>query len=155
MSHEENNSVLVAAIINGTVIDHIPPDWLLKVAGILGLEQFGETFILGNYLTSKKMGRKGILKIEDFFDAERLKRIALIVPEAKINIIREGKVVEKYNPTLPDELVNLVLCNNPKCITNAEAEHLPTRFHLVNKDSGSIRCHYCERIIEKEDIRVL
>ena len=67
-----------------------------------------------------------------------------------LNIIRDYEVVEKKTVTLPDELIGLVKCNNPKCITNNEP--MLSRFHVIDKEKGTIKCHYCERKINKEDI---
>ena len=108
---------------------------------------------IGNNLDSKKLGHKGIIKVADvFFPEATLNRIALIAPNVILNIIRDYEVVEKKTVTLPDELVGLVKCNNPKCITNNEP--MPTRFDVIDKEKGTIRCHYCERKINKEDIIV-
>ena len=109
--------------------------------------------VLGNNFHSNKMGCKGMIKISDkFFCDEEINRIALIAPNVILNIIRDYEVVEKKTVTLPDELVGLVKCNNPKCITNNEP--MPTRFDVIDKEKGTIRCHYCERKINKEDIIV-
>lgn len=85
-----------------------------------------------------------------FFAEDEISRIALVAPNVMLNIIKDYQVVEKKTVTLPDELVGLVKCNNPKCITNNEP--MPTRFHVINKETGTIKCHYCERKINKEDI---
>jgi len=97
------------------------------------------------------MGCKGVIKISNkFFEEDEINRIALIAPKVILNIIRDYEVVEKKTVTLPDELVALVKCNNPKCITNNEP--MPTRFEVIDKEKGTIRCRYCERKINKEDI---
>jgi aspartate carbamoyltransferase regulatory subunit len=141
----------VAALENGTAIDHIPPKQLFKVASLLGLEKMGNTITIGNNLPSGKMGCKGVIKIADkFFREDEINRIALIAPNVKLNIIRDYEVVEKKTVVLPDELVGVVKCNNPKCISNNEP--MPSRFAVTDKETGAIRCYYCERRINKEDI---
>ena len=100
------------------------------------------TITIGNNFHSNKMGCKGMIKIADKF--------AMIAPNIILNIIRDYEVVEKKTVTLPDELIGLVKCNNPKCITNNEPMH--SRFHVIDKEKGTIKCHYCERKINKEDI---
>ena len=144
----------VAALENGTAIDHIPAEQLFKVASLLGLNETPNTITIGNNLQSKKMGRKGLIKIADkFFEEDEINRISLIAPNVILNIIRDYEVVEKKTVTLPDELVGIVKCNNPKCITNNEP--MLTRFEVIDKEKGTLCCRYCERKINKEDIRML
>lgn len=151
MSAEKKKELQVAALENGTAIDHIPPRVLFKVAKMLDLENTDNTITIGNNFQSKKMGLKGVIKIADkFFEEDEINRIALIAPKVVLNIIRDYEVVEKKTVTLPDELVGLVRCNNPKCITNNEP--MPSRFEVIDKEKGTIKCHYCERKINKEDI---
>lgn len=151
---EKKRELQVAALENGTAIDHIPPEHLFKVASMLGLNETPNTITIGNNLQSKKMGKKGLIKIADkFFEEDEINRIALIAPNVILNIIRDYEVVEKKTVTLPDELVGIVKCNNPKCITNNEP--MQTRFHVINKEKGTVCCHYCDRKINKEDIKIL
>jgi len=141
----------VAALENGTAIDHIPSEHLFKVASLIGLGKMENRITIGNNLESKKMGRKGMIKIADkFFEEDEINRIALVAPNVVLNIIRDYEVVEKKFVSLPDELVDIVKCNNPKCITNNEP--MPTRFDVIDKGKGTIKCRYCERKINKEDI---
>jgi aspartate carbamoyltransferase regulatory subunit len=143
----------VAAIENGTVIDHIPPKQLFKVAQLIGLSDMDNRISIGNNLKSKKMERKGMIKIEDkFFEENEINRIALVAPKVVLNIIRDYEVVEKKYISLPDELVGIVKCNNPKCISNNEP--MKTHFYVLNKDLCTIKCRYCERKINKEEIVV-
>ena len=154
MSAEKKKELQVAALENGTAIDHIPPRQLFKVADMLSLKELENTITIGNNFHSKKMGSKGIIKIADkFFEEDVINRIALIAPNVILNIIRVYEVVEKKTVELPDELVGLVKCNNPKCITNNEP--MPTRFDVIDKESGTVKCRYCERKINKEDIIIL
>ena len=151
MSVEKKRELQVAALENGTAIDHIPPSQLFKVAKLLGLENMDNTITIGNNFQSKKMGCKGVIKISNkFFEEDEINRIAPIAPKVILNIIRDYEVVEKKTVTLPDELVGLVKCNNPKCITNNEP--MPSRFEVIDKEKGTIKCRYCERKINKEDI---
>ena len=141
----------VAALENGTAIDHIPPEHLFKVAQLIGLSTMENRITFGNNLESKKMGRKGMIKIDDkFFEEDEISRIALVAPNVVLNIIRDYEVVEKKHIALPDEITGIVKCNNPKCITNNEP--MTTHFYVTDKISGTIKCHYCERKINKEDI---
>jgi len=151
MKGEKKRELQVAALENGTAIDHIPPEHLFKVAHLIGLSQMENRITFGNNLESKKMGRKGMIKIADkFFEEDEINRIALVAPNVILNIIRDFEVVEKKNITLPDELDGIVQCNNPKCITNNEP--MTTHFYVTDKLLGTIKCRYCERKINKEEI---
>lgn len=132
----------VAALRNGTVIDHIPSSVLFKAVKILGIEKLDTHVTIGNNLDSGKFGTKGIIKVADVeFPETVLNRIALIAPSAKVNIIRDFEVVEKHPVTLPDTIVGIVRCGNPKCITNNEP--MKTRFTVIDRENVTIRCHYC------------
>jgi aspartate carbamoyltransferase regulatory subunit len=144
----------VAALENGTSIDHIPAEQLFRVVRLLGIEDLTSRVTIGYNLDSKKMGRKGIIKIADkFFKEEEINRIALIAPNANLNIIRDYEVVEKKQITLPDALIGLVKCGNPQCITNNEP--MCTHFTVVDKENVRLKCHYCERTVDKKDIEII
>ena len=141
----------VAALESGTAIDHIPTNVVFKVVAILQLQKLGNRVTIGNNLNSSKMNKKGVIKISDkFFEEEEVNRIALVAPNINLNIIKNYGVVEKKKVTLPDEIVEIVVCNNPKCITNNEPMH--TRFHVIDKEHVVLQCHYCELKMKKEDI---
>ena len=146
--------LLVAALENGTAIDHIPSDYLFKVVDILGIEKLKNKITIGCNLDSKAMGSKGIIKISDkFFEEDEINRISLIAPTVNLNIIKDYVVVEKKRVNLPDELKGLVKCNNPKCITNNEP--MCTRFLVTDKENVTLKCQYCEMKIRKEEIELL
>lgn len=141
----------VAALENGTAIDHIPTEEVFKVVTLLGLQRLNNRITIGNNLKSKKMGSKGIIKVSDkFFAEDEINRIALVAPKVNLNIIKNFEVVEKKNVALPDEIIEIVKCNNPKCITNNEP--MKTRFHVIDKEKVELQCHYCELKIRKEEI---
>lgn len=142
----------VAALRNGTVIDHIPPTSLFRVVSILGLEKLEDAVTIGYNLDSNKIGKKGIIKVANVeFDDEQLSRIALTAPGAVVNIIRDFKVVDKHPLPLPTTIEGIVRCPNPKCITNNEP--MSTRFHVVSHNPVIIRCHYCNHALEGKDAR--
>lgn len=150
---EIKKELAVAALQNGTVIDHIPAQSLFKVVSLLGIENLKSSVTIGYNLDSKKLEKKGILKVADvFFEEDILNRLALLAPNVNVNIINDYKVVKKYKVTLPDDIVSIVRCNNPKCITNNEP--MPTRFHVEDKDNVQLRCHYCERTVSKDEIEL-
>ena len=144
----------VAALKNGTVIDHIPSDKLFTVVSLLGLKNSDNNMTIGNNLESKKLGKKGIIKVADrFFTDEEISRLSVVAPNVKLNIIHDYEVVEKKQVIMPEEIKGLVKCNNPKCITNKEP--MTTIFHVIDKENGTLKCHYCEKEVNKESIKLL
>ena len=151
---KEPKQLSVSAIESGTVIDHIPANTLFKVISILGLDHIDSQITFGTNLESKKLGRKAIIKISGkFFEDTDINRIALVAPEAKLNIIREYEVVEKKVVEVPDEIVGIAKCMNPKCITNYEK--VTTRFRVVSKKNVALKCHYCEKITSQENLQII
>ena len=132
---------LVAAIENGTVIDHIPTDKTYQVASLLGLFTLKTPVTSGFNYPSKKVGSKGIIKVSDkFFTDDEVSRLSVVAPNVILSIIRDYEVVEKRSVVTPSEIKGIVKCNNPKCITNNEP--MKTHFHVEN---GILTCHYCEK----------
>lgn len=143
----------VAAIKNGTVIDHIPAEKTYQVVNLLQLETLDTPVTIGYNYPSNKIGRKGIIKVSDkFFTDEEISRLSVVAQNVVLNIIHDYEVVEKKTVKTPDKLRGIVKCNNPKCITNNEP--MSTVFHVVNKEKGIIKCHYCdkEQFIEKVEL---
>ena len=144
----------VAALQNGTVIDHIPTDKLFTIVNLLELQHSDSKITIGNNFSSKKLGAKGIIKVADrFFTDEEISRLSVVAPNVKLNIIRDYEVVEKKQVIMPDEIRGIVKCNNPKCITNNEP--MATIFHVIDKEQGTLKCHYCEKEQNKEAIKLL
>lgn len=151
---KEPKQLSVSAIENGTVIDHIPAKNLFKVIQILGLDRIKNQITFGTNLESKKLGHKAIIKISElFFKDEDINRIALVAPDAKLNIIRGYEVVEKKVVEVPDTIVGIARCMNPKCITNFE--QVTTRFRVVSKKNVALKCHYCEKITNQENLQII
>lgn len=144
MATTNKNERLVAAIENGTVIDHIPSEKTYQVASLLNLAQLSTPVTIGCNYKSKKLGKKGIIKVADrYFTDEEISRLSVVSPNVVLNVINNFEVVEKKMVTTPDELKGIVKCNNPKCITNNEP--METLFHVVDKEKGILKCHYCEK----------
>lgn len=142
----------VKPIKNGTVIDHISANNALKVLKILGLPRPETGLTLAMNVHSSQMGSKDIVKIEGRELASReVDEIALIAPQATINIIRDYEIVGKGKVTLLDEINSILTCSNPNCITNTD-EPVETRFIVLDKEPLILRCHYCERIMEQSDV---
>lgn len=135
---------IVAAIENGTVIDHIPTEKTYQVATVLCLAEVTTPVTIGSNYASKKIGRKGIIKVENkFFTDEEISRLSVVAPNVVLSIIRDYEVVEKKTVETPNELRGIARCNNPKCITNNEP--MDTIFHVVDKEHGILKCHYCDK----------
>ena len=144
---EEHNMRRVTAIKNGTVIDHIPSGQALKVLEFLNLS--GDTSVpvsLVMNVPSKKMGAKDIIKVEDReLTQSELDRLALVAPDSSIAIIRAYSVAEKLNVNLGDEVINVVRCTFSNCITQNPREPLPHRLKVIRTAPLALRCHYCQR----------
>lgn len=150
----KKKELAVAALQRGTVIDHIPSAALFKAVRLLGLESLGKSVTIGNNLASGKLGTKGIIKVADtVFPDEVINRIAIIAPSAVVNIIEDYEVVRKEPVRLPDEIVGLVGCSNPKCISRNEP--MRSRFSVVSRDPVTLRCRYCDHEVagDKADLK--
>jgi aspartate carbamoyltransferase regulatory subunit len=151
---KEKKQLVVSAIKDGTVIDHIPAKLLFNVISILGLDHIQNQITFGSNLDSKKLGSKAIIKVSGiFFAKEDIDRIALVAPQAKINIIRDYGVVEKKTVEVPDTIEGIVRCVNPKCITNNE--DVKTKFDVINKYPVRLKCHYCEKITNQNNMEII
>jgi len=150
----KDKQLSVTAIKEGTVIDHIPSESLFKVISILGLDTLETLVTFGNSFESKKLGKKGIIKVSDvFFSTEDINKIALVAPSAKLNIIRNYEVVEKVKVEIPDKVQGIIKCVNPKCITNNEV--VSTKFQVISKNDLQLKCHYCEKITTKDNLDMI
>jgi aspartate carbamoyltransferase regulatory subunit len=147
--------LLVRKIENGTVIDHIPAGKGLKVIEILGVNSGfeGSVVVLIN-APSAKLGRKDVVKIENKeLTKEETNKIALIAPNASINIIKDWEVVEKRKVSLPEILEGIIKCPNSSCITNSN-EPITTKFVVEKKAPLKLRCWYCERVFSEKEIAI-
>jgi aspartate carbamoyltransferase regulatory subunit len=142
----------VTALRQGTVIDHLPPGMALKALEVLG-DLGGGVVTVGMYLESRKWGKKDLIKIETKeLSREELAKIALLGPHTTIAIIRDYRVVEKKTVTIPEEIIGVVRCPNPSCITNHDP--VTTQFHVEQVQPLEVRCNYCERIVPKDEIEL-
>ena len=151
---EKRKDLIVAALENGTVIDHIPTNKLFKVVQMLELDKSNDSVTIGNNYSSKLLGRKGLIKVADrFFSDDEISRLAVVCPNIQLCIIRDYEVVEKNVVCLPDQLTNVVKCANPVCITNNEP--MKTVFYVKDKIDGIVKCHYCGKEQCIENIKLL
>ena len=137
--------LVVSALENGTVLDHIPVENVYKALDLLNLKGIENQITIGINLTSRIYGQKGIIKIADkFFEDDELNKLALIAPKATVNIIRDFKVVEKKKLVMPKEVIGIAKCRNPKCVTNHQP--IKTRFTTSEKNNEiQLLCHFCEK----------
>lgn len=142
----------VKPIKNGTVIDHITANKSLNVLKILGLPHEKSKVTIAMNVQSPHMDSKDIVKIENReLASSEVDQIALIAPNATINIIRDYEIVEKGKVHLLSEIKDLLDCPNPNCITNT-LEPVQNKFYVIEKEPVILRCHYCERLMEESEI---
>ncbi len=148
----EEQILKVQKIKNGIVIDHIPCGMALKVLKILGIQgDVGSTVTLAMHVKGRH-GWKDIVKIEDrYLDEREIDKIALIAPNATVNVIKDYRVVKKHRVEVPQVVRGIVKCMNPRCITNQREPIMP-EFYTVSKNPIIIKCKYCGREMGPEDI---
>ena len=138
----------IDSIVNGIVIDHIAAGRGMQLYKLLGLDKLeGCSVAIIMNVQSKKMGRKDIIKVDANIDLD-LDAIGYVDPNATVNIIRDAKLIEKKDIQLPEKLVNVVRCKNPRCISTTEQE-LPQVFLLTDRENAVYRCRYCEAEAER------
>ena len=143
---------------DGTFIDHIEPGVGYKLRPLLGLMDYRDSTLLAvNNLPSRRFGSKDVYGITDkYFTPEQLWKIALVSDRATINIIRGGEVQQKFKVRLPPLLEGIVACTNPMCVSYEDNhEHVTPKFHVESQQPLSVRCHYCERPVGKEDLKII
>ncbi len=132
----------IDSIKNGIVIDHITAGRSMKIYRLLGLESLDCSVALIKNVTSRKTGKKDIIKIDSDFDVDT-DILGYVDPGVTVNIIKDGKIAEKRTLELPTELTDVLKCKNPRCITSTEQE-LPHIFRLTDREHRVYRCIYCE-----------
>ena len=133
----------ISGINEGVVLDHIQAGKSMEIYKYLGLGKMDCTVAIIKNARSSKMGRKDIIKIEGPLDSLDLDVLGYIDHTITVNIIRDERIVEKRCLSLPDRLVNVIHCKNPRCITSVEQE-LPHIFYLADKEKEVYRCQYCD-----------
>ena len=132
----------IDSIINGIVIDHITAGRGMELYHLLGLEKLDCSIAIIKNVHSNKMGKNDIIKIDGDIKLN-MTALGYVDPGVTVDIIRDGKLVEKQRISLPDEVINVIFCKNPRCITSTEQE-LPHVFRLTDKENRVYRCKYCE-----------
>ena len=132
----------IDSITNGIVIDHITAGKGMKLYELLGLGELDCSVAIIKNVTSRKMGRKDIIKVDADIPVN-LDVIGFVDPGATINHIKDGVLVEKRNIDMPERLVNVIKCKNPRCITSCEQE-IDHIFKLTDREHKVYRCIDCE-----------
>ena len=132
----------IDSIKNGIVIDHIPAGKSMELYHYLKLDKADCSVAILKNVTSEKLGRKDIIKLDAILDLN-WDVLGFLAPDCTVNIIRDGENVEKRHLQLPEQLVGVIQCKNPRCITTIEQE-LTHIFKLTDRRKGVYRCIYCE-----------
>ena len=134
--------MIIGKIQDGIVLDHLTAGTGMKLYELMHLDELDCEVALIQNAPSEKMGRKDILKIDKLIDFN-VDLVGYLDPGATINIIKDGKLAKRTRPEKPEEIVNVIQCKNPRCITTVEQE-LPQIFKLTDIEQGIYRCAYCE-----------
>ena len=132
----------IDSIKNGIVIDHIHAGGAMELYRLLNLDKLDCTVAIIKNAPSGLWGRKDIIKIDSMTDID-LTVIGYVDPGATINVIKDGRLFEKRKLTMPEKIVNVLRCKNPRCITSVEPD-LPQIFRLTSPETHTYRCIYCE-----------
>lgn len=146
------DKLLVEAIANGTVIDHIAPGQAMNILRLFKFLGKHNHITVGFNLRSGELGSKDIIKISDVtFSPSETEQLAILAPNATINVISNYKVIDKYDLRLPNETIGAFKCPNSNCITHVE-EAATQRFKIFVNSNQEVmmRCHYCERVFTRE-----
>lgn len=140
----------ITSIKNGFMLDHIKAGMGVKIFRYLNLDKLGHQVALIINADSKKMGKKDIIKIENI-EKINYTVLGLLSPGITINEVRNEVIVSKIKPELPEQIQDILICENPNCITSQE-KYIPHNFTLVDREKGSYKCEYCEQIINPSEV---
>jgi aspartate carbamoyltransferase regulatory subunit len=153
MSIVSEETQVVALIREGSVIDHIPAGYAIKIYQLLNLEAHTQRITMGIHYSSSTSGEKDLIKIEGReLTLEEGNQVAIIAPDAIINIVKNYSVVNKFQVSLPKSMTKLMICPNTQCITNND--RVDTRFTIEQDVYGvNLSCHYCGKQFKKDEIK--
>lgn len=134
--------MVIDAISNGIVLDHIRAGLSMELYRILNLDKLQCSVAVLKNVTSRKMGRKDIIKIDEIIDLN-FDVLGYVDPGITVSIVRDGRLDRKFSVELPERVTNVIRCKNPRCITSTEQE-LPQIFKLTDREKRVYRCIYCE-----------
>ena len=150
----EQSELMVRRIKEGTVIDHIDEGKGLQVLNALRIDgKDGSLITIALNVPSGKFKKKDIIKVENkFLKDDDTNKIAVIAPKATINMIKDYKLVEKRRVSLPNEIDKIFRCSNPDCVTNS-AEHIESIMDVVDKEGLILKCRYCSRMLDVNQLK--
>ncbi|WP_195516291.1 aspartate carbamoyltransferase regulatory subunit [Paraclostridium bifermentans] len=140
----------ITSIKNGFMLDHIKAGMGVKIFRYLHLDKLGHQVALIINADSKKMGKKDIIKIENSEEINYTV-LGLLSPGITINEVRNEVIVNKIKPELPERIQDILICENPSCITSQE-KYIPHNFRLVDREKGIYKCEYCEQIVNPSEV---
>ena len=151
----EQSDLLVRRIKDGTVIDHINEGKGLSVLEALEIDgSRGNVITIALNMPSGKLMKKDMIKVEGrFLEDDDTNKLAVIAPASTVNIIKDYKLVEKRRVSLPNQIEQIFRCSNPDCITNSQ-EHIESTMEVMDKDNLVLKCRYCGRILDVNDLKV-
>lgn len=151
----EQSDLLVRRIKDGTVIDHINEGKGLSVLEALEIDgSRGNVITIALNMPSGKLKKKDMIKVEGrFLEDDDTNKLAVIAPASTVNIIKDYKLVEKRRVSLPNQIEQIFRCSNPDCITNSQ-EHIESTMEVIDKDNLVLKCRYCGRILDVNDLKV-
>jgi aspartate carbamoyltransferase regulatory subunit len=147
-TEKQKQELNISGLEQGVVIDHIKAGGALKIYSYLDLENKDVSVAIIKNAKSNKMGKKDIIKIEGTMEDLNLDILGALDHRITINIIEDGKIVGKKNPTLPEHVSNILKCKNPRCITSIEPGLIHS-FKLTDRANGVYRCIYCEQAFDR------
>jgi aspartate carbamoyltransferase regulatory subunit len=149
----EELQLLIRRIKEGTVIDHIRAGEALRVLQILGITgKEGQIVSVAMNVPSTKIEKKDVVKVANrFLKSEETDKLALVAPQATVNLIRNYKVSEKRKVELPEVFRGLLKCPNPTCVSNMSREPIISTIDVIDKDAPFLKCRFCQRIITPGD----
>lgn len=147
-----SKALIVAAIKNGTVIDHITAGQAIKIIRFLNLPAYRKLVTVGLNLPSRAMGSKDLIKVEGReLTPSEVNEVALVAPDASVNIIRNYKITRKFKVELPEKIERLIVCPNLNCITNHE--RMLGVFRVSRHKTIELACIYCEKVFSRDEIK--
>ena len=151
----EQADLLVRRINDGTVIDHINEGKGLSVLEALEIDgSRGNVITIALNMPSGKLKKKDMIKVEGrFLEDDYTNKLAVIAQASTVNIIKDYKLVEKRRVSLPNQIEQIFRCSNPDCITNSQ-EHIESTMEVMDKDNLVLKCRYCGRILDVNDLKV-
>ena len=151
----EQSDLLVRRIKDGTVIDHINEGKGLNVLEALEIDgSRGNVITIALNMPSGKLKKKDMIKVEGrFLEDDDTNKLAVIAPSSTVNIIKDYKLVEKRRVSLPNQIEQIFRCSNPDCITNSQ-EYIESTMEVMDKENLVLKCRYCGRILDVNDLKV-